>query len=94
MSLNATTTSNHLAGQNDNVGRRKKGDNSASSAFGSGIGDLDDFGTLPENLKISDREVEKLRKTVEKTKPDKSDHVLHVNKQNGENVSPSVHGLM
>lgn len=24
---------------------------------------------------------------------DKSDHVLHVNKQNGENVSPSVHGL-
>lgn len=37
MSLNATTTSNHLAGQNDNVGRRKKGDNSASSAFGSGI---------------------------------------------------------
>lgn len=34
-----------------------------------GIGDLDDFGTLPENLKISDREVEKLRKTVEKTKP-------------------------
>lgn len=93
MSLNATTTSNHLAGQNDNVGRRKKGDNSASSAFGSGIGDLDDFGTLPENLKISDREVEKLRKTVEKTKPDKSDHVLHVNKQNGENVSPTVHGL-
>jgi hypothetical protein len=24
---------------------------------------------------------------------DKSDHVLHVNKQNGENVSPSVHNL-
>lgn len=34
----------------------------------SGIGDLDDFGTLPDKLKISDKEVEKLRKSVEKTK--------------------------
>lgn len=33
-----------------------------------GIGDLDDFGTLPETFKISDREVEKMRKNVEKTK--------------------------
>ncbi|XP_061191259.1 ankyrin repeat domain-containing protein 17-like isoform X1 [Saccostrea echinata] len=90
--LSTTTTSNHSTGQ-ESVNRKKKGDNSASSAFGSGIGDLDDFGTLPASLKISDREVEKLRKNVEKTKPDKSDHVLHVNKQNGENVTPSVHSL-
>ncbi|XP_056017812.1 ankyrin repeat domain-containing protein 17-like isoform X4 [Ostrea edulis] len=90
----ATTTTNHSsAGQNDNTNRKKKGDNSVSSAFGSGIGDLDDFGTLPETFKISDREVEKMRKNVEKTKLDKSDHVLHVNKQNGENVSPTVHSL-
>jgi hypothetical protein len=34
-----------------------------------GIGDLDDFGTLPEPFKISDREVEKMRKNVEKSKP-------------------------
>ena len=33
-----------------------------------GIGDLDDFGTLPDKLKISDREVEKMRKTVPKPK--------------------------
>lgn len=33
-----------------------------------GIGDFDDFGILLENLKISDREVEKLRKIVEKIK--------------------------
>lgn len=44
--------------------RRRKGNNSLKPT--TGIGDLDDFGTLPENLKISDKEVEKLRKNVEK----------------------------
>lgn len=44
--------------------RRRKGNNPLKPT--TGIGDLDDFGTLPENLKISDKEVEKLRKNVEK----------------------------
>lgn len=40
MSLTSTTTTNHLPGQSDNVSsRKKKGDNSASSAFGSGTVD-------------------------------------------------------
>ncbi|XP_076074995.1 ankyrin repeat and KH domain-containing protein 1-like isoform X3 [Mytilus galloprovincialis] len=70
--IKQTTTNNS---DNNNKLKRKKDRSDVSIKSGStGIGDLDDFGTLPEKLKISDREVEKLRKSVEKTKISKLDN--------------------
>ncbi|KAK3090841.1 hypothetical protein FSP39_015089 [Pinctada imbricata] len=85
-SINTTTTSSSSAkptGQKNNTSlRQKKGDTITGKQCSTGIGDLDDFGILPEKLKISDREVEKFRKNVGNAKVENTGTVLHANKQN------------
>ncbi|XP_069125262.1 ankyrin repeat and KH domain-containing protein 1-like isoform X1 [Argopecten irradians] len=82
--------------RNSTATRKKKGERDQPLKNAStGIGDLDDFGTLPENMKISDRELERMKKSTGKVKPgsdaeNKKHHHSHPMADKGNvEVSPS-----
>ncbi|XP_055955121.1 ankyrin repeat domain-containing protein 17 isoform X1 [Patella vulgata] len=61
--VTSTTTSSSSSG-----GRVKKNDLVYRSNHNTGIGDLDDFGTIPPSMKLPDKEIQKLTKKLDKIK--------------------------
>ncbi|XP_041363273.1 ankyrin repeat and KH domain-containing protein 1-like [Gigantopelta aegis] len=68
--------SNHHRERNRerNENRKKKNDFLLKPVSTTAIGDLDEFGTIPDNMKMSEKEIQKLTKSVEKKKMNNVQH--------------------